>query len=177
MVEVDTPDAVIDVLKTAGSRCVGIDGINGSGKSTLAKAIAAKFNCRVFCLDDYLEREKGGFLEFIDYNRLKADVSNEKSYVIEGVCLLEALDRAYLRIDALVYVKRRHLGLWADERDLDLNESLEDFLEGERRLTAMVTDGREEGLNLGLYEAIIRYHYKIRPQNSAHVVYFRDEQA
>jgi len=82
-----------------------------------------------------------------------------------------------LRIDALVYVKRRHLGLWADERDLDLNESLEDFLEGERRLTAMVTDGREEGLNVGLYEAVIRYHYKIRPQNSAHVVYFRDEQA
>jgi len=89
-------------------------------------------------LDDYLERDKGGFLDFIDYQRLHADVSAEEAYVIEGVCLLHAVQRAKLAIDTLVYVKRRHLGLWADERELDLDEPLEDFLQNERELTAMV---------------------------------------
>ena len=175
MIEADTPDAVVDALRAAGSRRVGIDGIDGCGKSTLAKAIAAKLNCRAFYLDYYLDRNRGGFLEFIDYNGLRADVTAETSYVIEGVCLLHALDRAHLGIDALVYVKRRHLGLWADERELNLDEPLEDFLEKEHKLTAMVAGGSEVVTGLGLAEEIIRYHYAARPHNSAHVVYFRDE--
>lgn len=175
MIEADNSDAVFDALRVAGSRRVGIDGIDGGGKSTLAKAIAAKLNCRAFCLDDYLDRDRGGFLEFIDYDRLWTDVSAEKSYVVEGVCLLHALDRAHLEIDALVYVKRRRLGLWIDERELDLDEPLEEFLEEERKFTAMVEGAGEVVTDLGLAEEVIRYHYAAKPHNNAHVVYFRDE--
>lgn len=59
--------------------------------------------------------------------------------MIEGVCLLHAIDRAKLKIDALVHVKRHHLGLWADEDELDPKEPLEEFLESERNLVGMVT--------------------------------------
>lgn len=175
MIEAANPDAVVDALKAARSRRVGIDGIDGCGKSTLAKAIATSLRCRVFCLDDYLDRDRGRFLEFIDYRRLRAEVSAETSYVIEGVCLLHALDRAHLEIDALVYVKRRHLGLWADERELNLDEPLEDFLKQERELTAMVAGASEAATDLGLAEEIIRYHHTARPHNNAHIIYFRDE--
>lgn len=175
MIEADTSDGVLDALRAAGSRRVGIDGIDGSGKSTLAKAISAKLNCRAFCLDDYLDRDRGGYLEFIDYNRLRAAVAAETSYVVEGVCLLHALDRSHLGIDALVYVKRRHLGLWIDERELDLDEPLEDFLKEERKLTAMAAGRSEAVTDLGLAEEVIRYHDAARPHNNADVVYFRDE--
>jgi hypothetical protein len=175
MIETATTDAVVDALRETNSRRVGIDGIDGSGKSTLAKTVAAKLDRRLFCLDDYLERDRGGFLEFLDYDRLRADVSAESSYVIEGVCLLHALDRADLDIDALVYVKRRHLGLWADEHELDLSEPLEEFLENERKLAARVTGESEAITELGLAEEVIRYHYDARPHHNAHIVYYRDE--
>jgi hypothetical protein len=71
-----------------------------------------------------------------------------------------------------VYVKRRHLGLWTDERELDVNEPLEQFLENERQLTAMVAG--EMVMDLGLAEEVIRYHYTVRPHNRADIVYFRD---
>jgi hypothetical protein len=162
-------------LRAAKAFRIGIDGIDGSGKSTLAKVVATHLDLRLFSLDDYLERDKGSFLEFSDYPQLRADVSLEKGYVIEGMCLLYALQRAGLAIDALVYVKRRHLGLWADERELDLNESLDDFLESERRLIAMVTRKSDAVANLGLAEEVICYHYAARTHNNAHVIYFRDE--
>jgi hypothetical protein len=175
MIETDNSDAVVVALRSADVRRIGIDGIDGCGKSTLARVVAAGLGRRLFCLDDYLEHDKGGFLEFIDYPRLRADVSVEGDYVIEGVCLLYGLRRAGLAIDTLVYVKRRHHGLWADERELNLNEPLEDFLENERMLTAMFTGESETVTDLGLAEEIIRYHYAARPHNNAHIVYFRDE--
>lgn len=173
MIEVATPNAVIEALCAVNARRIGIDGIDGCGKTTLAGTIAAKFQCRVFSLDDYLEREKGGFLEFIDYQQLHDDVSAEEKYVIEGVCLLHVLQRAALGIDTLLYIKRRHLGLWAAERELDISQPIEDFLENERKLTAMVNGG--VSADLGLAEEIIRYHYATRPHNKAHIVYFHDE--
>jgi hypothetical protein len=175
MIEAANPDAVLDGLRTANARRIGIDGIDGCGKSTLAKVVAAGLGRRVFSLDDYLDRDKGRFLEFIDYPQLRADVSTGGAYVIEGVCLLYALQRAGLAVDSLVYVKRRHLGLWADERELDLNEPLEDFLKNERKLTAMIAGESEVVTDLGLAEEIIRYHYAARPHINAHIVYFRDE--
>jgi len=173
MIEAATPDAVVEVLRVANAKRIGIDGVGGCGKTTLARAVAARLERRLFSLDDYLERDKGRFLEFIDYQRLRTEVSAEEAYVIEGVCLLHALQRAGLTIDTLVYVKRRHLGLWADEHELDLNEPLEDFLEKERKLTAMVAG--EAVTDLGLAEEVIRYHDAARPHNNAHIVYFRDE--
>lgn len=173
MTEAATPDAVVAALHSARARRIGIDGIDGCGKTTLAEAVAASLGFRLFSLDDYLEKDKGGFLEFVEYQRLRADVAAEEAYVVEGVCLLHALQRAELAIDALVYVKRRRLGLWADERELDLHEPLEEFLKDERELTAMVAG--EVVTDLGLTEEVIRYHYAVRPHNKAHIVYFRDE--
>jgi hypothetical protein len=175
MTETADPGAVVDALRAMDARRIGIDGSNGSGKSTLARYVAEQLRHRLFSLDDYLERNRGGFLEFIDYPRLQAEVSTESVYVIEGVCLLTALERAELATDALVYVKRRHLGLWADEDELEVSEPLEEFLANERKLTAMVSREPEEAAELGLAEEVIRYHYLTRPHHKADVVYFRDE--
>lgn len=175
MTETADPDAVVDALRAMHARRIGIDGSNGSGKSTLARHVAEQLRYRLFSLDDYLERNKGGFLEFIDYQRLQAEVTAESAFVIEGVCLRTALERADLATDALVYVKRRHLGLWADEDELEVSEPLDEFLANERKLTAMVSREPEEATELGLAEEVIRYHYLTRPHYKADIVYFRDE--
>ena len=175
MAETADANAVVVALRELYAQRIGIDGSNGSGKTTLARFVADQLHRRLFSLDDYVDRNKSGFLEFIDYLRLHADVSAEASYVIEGVCLLSALHRAGLATDALVYVKRRHLGLWADEDELEVSEPLEDFLANERKLTAMVNREPEENAELGLAEEVIRYHYESRPHNAADIVYFRDE--
>ena len=102
MIEAATPDAVIDALRNMNARRIGVDGIDGCGKTTLAKVIATKLQRRFLSLDDYLERDKGRFLDFIDYPRLHADASSEKVFVIEGVCLLHTLQNGKLAIDTLV---------------------------------------------------------------------------
>src|SRR5690242_17309784 len=99
MIEITTPDALLAALR--GSRRVGIDGIDGCGKTTLAKIIAAKLGRKLFSLDDYLEKDKGKFIEFIDYAKLCAEADAAGEYVIEGVCLLRVLQRAGLGIDNL----------------------------------------------------------------------------
>ena len=175
MSEVRTPHAVAEAIRTRKSKRVGVDGIHGSGKSTLAKAVAGILGVRLFSLDDYLVKEQGGFLKFIEYDRLRRDIAGVDAYVVEGVCLLHALKRAAVAIDCLVYVKRLQRGLWADERELKLEEPLEAFLEKERELTAMVAGDGEPVTDLGLDEEIIRYHYVARPQDVADIVFLRDD--
>src|SRR6185312_15218243 len=128
MMELTVAEDVADALRALDLRRVGIDGIDGSGKSTLAKSVAAKLNFRLFHLDEYLEKNHGRFLDFLDYGRLRADVLSESHYVIEGVCLLHALGRARVPVDGLIYVKRYRLGHWADEGELEVQGSLEEFL-------------------------------------------------
>ena len=49
-------------------RVVTIYTANGCGKSTLANAIAAQLGLRVVSLDDYLEKQQGGSLNFLTMN-------------------------------------------------------------------------------------------------------------
>ncbi|MDQ5849754.1 MAG: hypothetical protein M3544_12420 [Pseudomonadota bacterium] len=175
MSEVRTPHAVAEAIRTRKSKRVGIDGTHDSGKSTVARAVAGILGVKLFSLDDYLVKEQGGFLEFIEYDRLRGDVGAVDAYVIEGVCLLHALKRATVAIDSLVYVKRLQLGLWADETELEIDEPLEAFLEKERELTAIVAGDGEPVSDLGLDGEIIRYHYVARPQDVADIVFLRDD--
>jgi uridine kinase len=61
-------------LPTHGPAIVSVDGWTGSGKSTVAKAVADRIGCACVSLDDYLDRHRGGYLEHLDYPKLKADL-------------------------------------------------------------------------------------------------------
>jgi hypothetical protein len=173
MIEVTTPDALIDALRRAKSKRIGIDGKERCGKTSLGNAIVPGLGCSLYSLDDYLEKNRGGFVKFLDHARLHAEVSPEDSYVIEGVCLLTSLQHANLTIDTLVYIKCRHYGMWADERELDLKEPIEQYIASVRALAARIDC--KPITDFGLAEEVIRYHYAMRPHNSAQIIYFRDE--
>ena len=83
--EVTTASEVIDALRFAAARRVGIDGTDGVGKSTLAKTLADELAFTLFSLDDYLEHGRCGFVKYIQFDHLRAEVSAANEYVIEGI--------------------------------------------------------------------------------------------
>ncbi len=85
-----------------------------------------------------MKKEQGGYIDFICYDTLLNIINQIQDYVIQGVCLLQVLKRANISIDSLVYVKRYHLGKWAEERELELKEPIESFLAEEHNLNCYV---------------------------------------
>lgn len=175
MLEVAAISEVINTLRSGIARRIGIDGSDGVGKSTLADAVGSNMRLPVFHLDDYLIRDKGGFLDFLQYERLQQDIAAAPKYIIEGVCLLKVLERIEAKIDFLIYVKRYHFGCWSDERELDVQEPLEQFLEKEREFANSLSADKSETGDLGLSEEVIRYHYAFRPHCHAHLIFRRDD--
>ncbi len=80
-----------------------------SEKTSLAQAIAGILRYQLFSLDDYLHKQQGAFIPNIYYDKLASDLAQAQSFVVEGVCLLEVLERTVTNIDKLVYLKRFHL--------------------------------------------------------------------
>ncbi len=146
-----------------------------SEKTSLAQAIAGILRYQLFSLDDYLHKQQGAFIPNIYYDKLASDLAQAQSFVVEGVCLLEVLERTVTNIDKLVYLKRFHFGVWADERELHPAEDVESFLRKEREFVSLLEGSDEPIQNLGLAEEIIRYHVSYRPQVNADFVYRRDD--
>ena len=162
-------------LRAADARRIGVDGSDGVGKTTLAQALAGILRCQLISLDDYLHKQQGAFIPNIHYGKLASDIAQAQSFVVEGVCLLEALARAAAHIDKLVYLKRFHLDVWADERELHLVEDVESFLLKEREFVGLLEGSDQPVQDLGVAEEIIRYHASYLPQEHADFFYRRDD--
>ncbi len=162
-------------LRASEARHIGVDGSDGVGKTPLAKASAGVLRYQLFSLDDYLDKQQGAFLPYIYYDKLASDVAQAPSFVIEGVRLLEVLGRATIDNDQLVYVKRFHHGVWADERELNLAEDVESFLRRKRDFVNLLGGFDQAEQDLGIAEEVIRYHASHRPHENADFVYRRDD--
>lgn len=103
-------------MRIGKQRRIGIDGMHGVGKSTISGQLGTVLNLTYVEIDVFLERNKGGFVDFIDYDALKVAIP-KNDFIVEGVCLRQVTERLGLDVDLVVYVKRMHLGLWADEDD------------------------------------------------------------
>lgn len=179
-IAVSSADQVLSFVQRASFRRIGLDGMDGVGKSTLAKVLGAKMNYPVVGLDDYLERERGGYIDYLRYDELQI-MLDQDSFIVEGVCLLEAIERIGCKLDLLVYLKLHHHGVWRDagvcEIDGDPRNTVErkqrelaDFAQIEARLTD--TDESQAPPRLPELSAeLIHYHAKYRPQHTAGLIY------
>lgn len=97
---------------SSGASLIALDGCPGAGKSTLAARLSARLTIRTVRLDDYLVPEPTGFLDFLAYEELQRALLR-RPVIVEGVCMLDVLDRLDLRPDQLVYLRaplaERHL--------------------------------------------------------------------
>ncbi len=154
---------------------IGVDGTNDAGKSTMAGNLSKILGLRHLNLDEFLIKESGGYLDYLKYDEIKLQTSETKCFVVEGVCLLNVLEKIDTSIDCLIYVKRMRHNLWADERECEITEEIEDFISNEKELMSLFQQTGNVPDSLGLAEEIIRYHYKFKPHKKADLFYIRED--
>tara|TARA_Y100001938_G_scaffold135436_1_gene197110 strand:- start:1796 stop:2374 length:579 start_codon:yes stop_codon:yes gene_type:complete len=162
---------------------IGIDGIDGIGKSTLAKEISLLINAKLISLDDFLARNQDIYVDSLRVNEIfDAITSTVGITIIEGVCLLAAIDRTNVKLNELVYVKRIRHGIWVDEETYGSTKTADEVVADEERKLAVFLEweasqkGKDSPTNndrklSAFREEIIRYHAKYKPSERASVIF------
>ncbi len=154
----------------ANPSLIGVDGLDGCRKTTLALELAGHTHYQVISLDTFLDKNKGAYIDNIDFGGVRRAVQKQKS-IVEGVCLLKVLDRAGLKLDLAIYVQRYRHGLWADEDWLGLDQNVEDYLKKLSGAAEIVSGGDESGREEDLSTEIIRYHHDFHPHDRADLTF------
>ena len=183
LVKFTTTEDVVAYAVKGAFRKIGIDGVDGAGKSTLAEKIGAAMHIKRIGLDEYLDQKRGGFLKHLNYPDIAAAVQCN-AFVIEGVCLLEVLERLHCTVDLLIYVQRTHYGVWIHRDTCDIEGDVEKVIERKREIlrTFVIQDAMkqnkpelDESVDLSeLNEELIRYHARHKPHLKAQVLYRHD---
>lgn len=100
-----------------GLNRIGIDGVDGTGKSFLAEHLGAQLNIPVINRDSHIVQNMGCYVAALRSGEVAEMARRHKRFIVEGVCLLDAIEVADITIDKSIYIKRMHLGLWSDEDD------------------------------------------------------------
>lgn len=154
---------------------IGVDGTNDAGKSTMAGKLSKILGLRHLNLDDFLVKGGGWYLDYLKYDEIKIRTSETNCFVVEGVCLLNVLEKTDTSIDCLIYVKRMQHGLWADERECEITEEIEEFINREKETIRLIEQAENVPETLELAEEIIRYHFKYKPHKKADLFYTRED--
>ena len=188
MLEVRTVAEIVEEIRSsyANADIIGIDGTDGVGKTTLAKELGDTIGATVFSLDDFVVDNRGSYIPNLRIEELDAAISStSRPVVIEGVCLLEALEVVSLSPDLLIYVKRiAEYGHWYDEDECDPEEDEDALIERLAKEAAEFahidaslsneSDPDPETLGLTpLREEIVRYHCRRRPSQNAQIIFLR----
>lgn len=95
---------VVRHLRASNASLIALDGLPGAGKSTLAVRLSVLMGTRSVHLDDYLVRNSIDFTNHLKYGELRRALL-VRPVVVEGVCILDVLDRVGLRPDQLLYLQ------------------------------------------------------------------------
>ncbi|MGI9521442.1 MAG: hypothetical protein ACR2PG_07315 [Hyphomicrobiaceae bacterium] len=112
----DAWDRLVNICSESG--IVGIDGFDGAGKTLLSERLAKETGADLIHIDDYLIKDKKAYVEFIQNDQLDEAITNCKSAttIVEGVCLLEIMQRCGRKVAQHIYVKRMSpMGIWTGE--------------------------------------------------------------
>ena len=144
---------------------IAIDGVHGVGKSTLARALAQRLGCEAIAADDFLQRNRGLYVDAILIDdlrgRLNATLASVSAVILEGVCARAVVERLGLTATAFVYVKRlTPAGVPSDWQILDAEN-------GEVAEPFYFSD---------LDREILHYHARYRPSTRADILFLRTEQ-
>jgi shikimate kinase len=179
-------EKLIDIAKEIrrkNATVIAIDGFDGSGKSTLARELAEVLGIIHIDIDDYLEKNQGGYAKYLDYELLKKNIKQTNApIVIEGVCIFAILEKLKIKHDLLVYIKRlSSWGFWIDDHLCDVNGDIDAFIVNENikhrefcELDAQIDGGTFDPKDCSipkLTEELIRYHYKFRPHEVADIIF------
>lgn len=151
-------------LTSRRSFVIGIDGFMESGKSRFVMQLASELGGFRISFDSYLEpgSDEPHYIDKLHLKYLSEDLKKIREkfqiIVIEGICLLEVLDRIGFQLDYKLYVKRIGInGLWYD------GDHLNDYMEGR----AIQENGSS------LHKSEFDYHAERLPHENVDYVYER----
>lgn len=173
MIEISCEKAILHEVED--TKKIGIDGIDGVGKSTLAGTLANHLGVDHIDIDNYLDKNHGGYLQYLDYKSLETDLAKANGFVLEGVCLLAVIEIIDTKLDTLIYIKRMAHGLWANERECNISGDVNEFIESERDVVNLISGSSDNEESLGLAEEVIRYHDKYRPHEKVDIIFQRND--
>lgn len=167
---------------TQAGEIISIDGKDGIGKTYLADRLAQALGAGHIEIDNFLERNRGGYVEFIRYANLASCLDEHllagSAVVVDGLCMeliWAHLERTPTR---RVYIKRMGLPgpYWKDEDDY-VSRAVEEVIEEWRRLARFYNElwadlpvfGTGGGHPVEI--EILRYHHDQNPHEIADVIY------
>lgn len=179
-------DALVAHFKTLTSKIkiILVDGADGSGKTYIASRLAKALDAEHVEVDAFLDRNKGGYIEYLHYEELRQCIDDHldvgRSIVVDGICIEWVWDRLQRTPTCRLYVKRMGLPgpYWKDE--VDFTEGTVDEVLGRReQLAAMLSSQWGTTAYMAvvpqLDREVIRYHHERRPQETADIIYERIE--
>jgi hypothetical protein len=153
---------------------LGIDGANGAGKTSLAEKIIEYLPAAIIHIDDFLEKNQGSYLDYIRYGDIEKALIEWRRQggglcIIEGVCLLEVVNKIHFEPDFLIYIKLYNgTGDWVDASVCDISISLNNILHS--------IDTAENRPGIGNFDReLARYHHKYHPIEKADWIFSRVE--
>jgi hypothetical protein len=158
-----------ECLQSKQPLVVGIDGASGAGKTSFAKLLCNELNGKHIEVDSYLHQHRGEYVSHLRLEILRKDVaaSVEPVSLIEGVCLLDILERIQITLDVLIYVKRVDTaGIWVDQNLCDTSRSLAKILEW---LSHTESCAGKPGI-ANLDRELATYHHKFQPVERADII-------
>ena len=176
-------EQIRDASQAQDSFLVTIDGNSGSGKSTLSQNLQVLLDCTVIELDDFVEENRGGYLDSIDLEQLQQAilklVAEKRLIIIDGICVAEVLCAIDIQSNLRVYVKKLLFGdYWRDEKNIygkanTLEEKLAIEEKGIRDFSRLNDEAipDDKPALTGMTRDIISYHWKFRPDENADIVF------
>jgi len=176
-------ESVRRLVKAAGWQRIGVDGVDEAGSARLADELSLAFACPVLDVDDYLHKNQGGYIDFIDYPALKSAVSSMPSFILCGVCLREVLENLGATLDGHIYIKRMSQGMWMDEDKCVFPDGIEvamDVLAADMDAISRDMDEPSEHVvrerdadHPFLTHEVMHYHDRYAPQECADLIFER----
>lgn len=137
-------DLLSDIIEKK-PHIVGIDGEVGVGKSTtIAPLLRKLLGGIVLSLDSYLEKDNGGYIGHLRYDALRQYllglVQKSDPVIIEGIMLLDVLEKVGVNQDYLIYAcSSMWLDDWTGEHGNYYHKTLEEIIKFEEDNASIVS--------------------------------------